>query len=388
MNKNIFDLFTLLFILSFSVSIEKLNGSPNKSNSHKSLLQLLNKKDIISQTEFDKKINNYLNNDNVNDYINKYKKILLSTKTLTEDGNDIIIHSPTKKETNKMRHKGIVTLIIFFASYLIFRLGYNKVKNINYFLGKGIKILANQIFLLFFCFSLLVILYVYGLFDDILINWEYVINMIGSVILYWIVFNLVLLVFSIFVNHKWKSLEKGAFSFEALKKDYKGVNKNKAKECFEFLILKRYLFLPLFPTLKSCSLNKDLEFSFYLESCLLKRFKLFFKISWTCWFSFIISLMIYNVFISKTSILTKTVILMIIPILGVIIVSFIYFYCKKVYRKVVREVTEQNMTNFKDIDYTSNDIFQQLVYPTYIDNIVYDNDLLKKASEKNITLHE
>ena len=125
--------------------------------------------------------------------------------------------------------------------------------------------------------------------------------------------------------------------------------------------MKRYFCIPLYPILKSGFLRKELEFSYYLEQALLAQFKQFFKLSWTCWFCVVFILMFYNVFITGASTLAKTIFFMTIPIIGVALVTLVYFYCSRIaYRKIVPEITEKNIGDFKDFDYNSNEIFQQI----------------------------
>ncbi|MCQ2820339.1 MAG: hypothetical protein MJ252_23985 [archaeon] len=383
----------LFFFLLVSMQIILCsNASKSKSKKSKnrgfSLLELIKKNEIITQEEFDSKLNQHRLISNLADA--PYENVFLSTKTKAGT-TEIIVHTPYKmKESHKMRNKGIVSLLILLGSFMVLRYAYNGLKKVNLFLAKGMKLLARQIFLLFFCLSIFIFLYTYGAFDKIYLNWEYLIKMISSIVLYWIGFNFFLILISLFVNHKWKVLEQEAKSFEFLKTQLAtGGNKKEAKECFEFLILKRYFCIPLFPVLNSAYLRKELEFSYYLEQCLLSQFKQFFKLSWTCWFSVVFVFMFYNVFINNASTLGKTIFFMVVPLLGIILVSLVYFYCSTiVYRRIIPKISTQNMANFKDYNYYSNEIFSSLGYPIYLEKLIENNKLLDNADKYSFTIHE
>ena len=164
-------------------------------------------------------------------------------------------------ETTKMRNWGVVTLVIFGTLYILIRTGYNYMKTLNKFFAKGVIALSNQILLLFICLAILIVAYTYGAFDTVYVNWEHLIGAIAVVMLAWIFFNFFLLTMCLFINRKWEVLEYNADSFSQLKKSIKA-NSSKAKdskESFEFLILKRFFFIPLFPVLKSVSLRNKLK---------------------------------------------------------------------------------------------------------------------------------
>ena len=296
-------------------------------------------------------------------------------------------------ETTKMRRWEILTLIIFGTLYLLIRTGYNSLKNLNRFFAKGVLSLSNQILLLSICLSILIVCYVYGTFDSIYINWEYLIGSIGIFILCWILYNIILIVLSISANRKWNELELQGISFHALKskiKENQLNNKSNADlfDTFEFLIMKRYFFVPLFPVLKSSSLRKDLKFSYYLEQCLLGKLRQFFKITWTGWVGIIVTLMFWNVFIVPASILAATIFLMTIPLFGILISLGIYFYLNGVYRRIMKPINEDNMGEFIDIDYDSNELYQSMGYPEYIVKLINDDQAAKAAKNVGYSIHE
>lgn len=317
------------------------------------------------------------------------RKLFLSTKTALK--NRQIYHTafPTP-ETAKMRQWGVLTLIIFGTLYLLIRSGYNYLKTLNKFFAKGILSLANQILLLFLCLSLLIVCYTYGAFDKIYINWEYMIGAIAIVILAWIVFNFLLIILSLFVIRKWENLEFNSDTLENLKQKIREKQNEceNAKETFEFFLLKRFFFVPLFPVLKSSSLREELKFSGYLEQCLLKKLRLFFKISWTSWVSLIVILMFWNVFIIPSSVKTSTIFIMLIPLLGILMSMILYFYSHHIYRNVVGEVTEETLNDYQKINFSSNDIFQTMCYPKYLLKYIHDESEINKAKKVGFSYNE
>ncbi len=149
----------------------------------------------------------------------KENQIFLETKIKGSNFNDDkIIHKPFPETTKKMRKFALITLSIFGTAFLLVRSLYNTVKNLNKFFAKGVLSLSNQMLLLFICLSILIIIYTYGVFDKILINWEYIIATIAIFILSWIIFNFILIIFSLSAIRKWKEIEKCDLSFEDLKK--------------------------------------------------------------------------------------------------------------------------------------------------------------------------
>lgn len=292
-----------------------------------------------------------------------------------------------------MRRCEILTLIIFGTLYLLIRTGYNSLKNLNRFFAKGILSLSNQVLLLSICLSILIVCYAYGAFDSIYINWEYLIGAVGIFILCWILYNIILILLSITAKRKWNELELQGTSFQSLKTKIKNNLQNKKSnsdlfDAFEFLIMKRFFFVPLFPVLKSSSLRKDLKFSYYLEQCFLGKLRQFFKISWTGWVGIIVTSMFWYVFIVPASILAATIFIMIIPLLGIIITLGIYIYLNCVYRRVIKSINEENMGEFTDIEYDSNELYQSMGYPEYIVKLINDDKAAQDAKIVSFSIHE
>ena len=73
-------------------------------------------------------------------------------------------------------------------------------------------------------------------------------------------------------------------------------------EIYEYSILKSYLSAPNNPVFKPTYLSRMFDFSLYLEYCLAKNLRLFFKISWTCWIIAVILIMFWNIYLVNSSI--------------------------------------------------------------------------------------
>ena len=95
------------------------------------------------------------------------------------------VHNPALdiEKSTKTKIWSISTIIIFGFSYLILRVIYNKLKNINKFFSKCIASLSNQLMFLIICFIIVLLIYTYGNFDSIPLNWEYFISGIAIYII-------------------------------------------------------------------------------------------------------------------------------------------------------------------------------------------------------------
>ena len=314
------------------------------------------------------------------------------------------IHYPfIEEKSTKTRAWAIATLIVFGSIYLFLRLIYNYFKNLNKFYAKCTASLANQIMFLLICFIVTLLFYVYGTFDSIPINWEYLISGMALFILSWFVYGSFIILLSLLVIRRWKLLEKSANSFTDIRhkydklqnKNFEHANMNYSSpetksliESFEFLVLKRFFFIPLFPTFKASSLRKEMKFSVYLEKCLLEKIRLFFKFSWTCWVLTICVMMFWNVFIAPNTILCITIYAMVIPIIGLAINVILFLYLKSIYRKVVEHITQNNMSNYQDIEYNSKLALQSMGYPVYLMNLIQDDKEMEKLNTKSKGVHE
>ena len=320
------------------------------------------------------------------------------------------VHNPALdiSKSTKTKIWSIVTIILFGFAYLILRTGYNALKNINKYFSKCIASLSNQLLFLIFCYIIIILIYTYGNFDSIPLNWEYFISGIAIFILGWILFNFYIIVLSYFVIRKWEKLEKDSISFTELRhefdvivnKKYDVNNKNKyidssendIIENFEYLIMKRFFFIPLFPVFKSFSFRKEMNFSIYLKKCLIEKLRLFFKFSWTSWILLLISIMFWNVFICDNSVKNTLIFLMIIPFLGLLFSFLLFLYTKNFYRKIIEPINQDNISDFQDVDYNSNSALQSMGYPKYLLNLIQDEkemeDLNKNVSFLHINFHQ
>ena len=407
-NKKFFYLFLFIYIIIlnavYSIRINKeIGGSlldlikkPEEEISFKNNNQ---KNEIFNLIE---KSNNNLNNiflslgENNNETESNLFEIEKKDDNKTNTVANYEIKSPNNKlihsaysDSYKSRKWGLVTLILFGTTFLILRSGYNFLKNINKFFAKGVKSLSNQILLLFISLSIFIICYTYGAFDSIIINWEYIIAIIAIFIVIWIFYNFFLLLFALSVTIKWRELENKATSFLNLKqKINQESNNSNYINAFEYLLLKRYFFIPLFPVLKCSSLKPEMKFYVYLEDCLLKKLRHFFKLSWTSWISTIIVIMFWNVFVWNMKIFPSTIFIFLSPFLGITVTYLIYVYIKSIYRKVVVSINKENMNDFKDFDYYKNDIFESMGFPKYLNDIIYNEEQSNKIRENKYSLHE
>ena len=313
------------------------------------------------------------------------------------------IHHPFQEEkSTKTRIWSLITLIIFGSCYLILRIIYNLAKNRNKFFAKGTASLSNQIMFLLICYIMILLFYIYGTFDSIPINWEYLLSGMSLFIIGWFLYGSLLLCISTFITSKWKRLDKESTSFNKIRHEYDRIQNKNYKdgrnysssetktliEQFEFLVLKRFFFIPLYPVFKPSSLLKEMQFSIYLEKCLLDKLRLFFKFSWTCWILTIITMMFWNVFIVTGSTLFVLLFSIFIPLLGLAILLGILIYHKYLYRKVVQNITENNMSNYQDIEYNSNSTLQSQGHPVYLWNLIQQEQEMKELNKKSLSLHE
>jgi len=126
------------------------------------------------------------------------------------DNSGKINHTPFgTPETTNMRYISLIAYIIFFSSYLILRLFLSifRSRNKNFFM-KGITLICRQTLLYFLCLSVLVVMYVYGLFDNIFINWELFLASLALFGIGWVIFSLIVLLIAVLATIKWKELEK------------------------------------------------------------------------------------------------------------------------------------------------------------------------------------
>ncbi len=167
------------------------------------------------------------------------------------------------------------------------------------------------------------------------------------------------------------------------KSDQQKFDASEIFELYEYLILKVYFCVPFFPIFKASTLRKDFKFYIYLSFCMLQKIRLFFKLSWTCWVITIIAILTWNVFVASSSIGFITFFLLLFPIIGLGCGLLLYFYMRKVYRRVVQEVNKNNYLSYTDVEFNQNFAFENFKeYPVYLDE-VFSKGLMAKLVDGN-----
>ena len=229
----------------------------------------------------------------------------------------------------------------------------------------------------------------------------YVIAGIAIYLTTYVIFSIYIIIICYFVTKNWEKLEKNATSFTDLRhkfdnianqkyypnnNNYNESNTNDIIESFEYLVLKRFFFIPLFPIFKASSFRKEMNFSIYLKKSLIEKLRLYFKFSWTSWFILLVTIMFWNVFISGAKAKILLFLLIILPIIGILITTLIYFYCKSIYRKVIEKINQDNIANYQDVDYNSNSALQSLSHPKYLLNLIQDEKEMEEMNKPD-TFH-
>ncbi len=115
-----------------------------------------------------------------------------------------------------MRYISLIVIVVFGTSFLLLRflLSFAKTDESNFF-TKGVKTLAAQTLLYFFCLAILEILYTFGALDSVQLNFEYLIAALAMIGVAWVIFGIIILGFSVLITSKWNKLEvdcKDSFS--------------------------------------------------------------------------------------------------------------------------------------------------------------------------------
>jgi hypothetical protein len=112
-----------------------------------------------------------------------------------------------------VRYSSIIVLIIFGFSLLTIKLIGSFFSNcLKKFFMKGVMRIFKEMLLYFILLTFTYVLWTFGLFDSIKINWEFTLASIGLFGLCWIVFCLILLSFCILASNKWTELEKDSLN--------------------------------------------------------------------------------------------------------------------------------------------------------------------------------
>ena len=116
-----------------------------------------------------------------------------------------------------MRYLSLIAIFIFGLVFLTLRFILSNFKsNNNKFFTKAIKILGNQTIFYFIILAIIFTIYTFELLDSIEINWQYMLSALLVFGISWIVFCIIIIIFSILIVRKWTELEKDAKSFSKL----------------------------------------------------------------------------------------------------------------------------------------------------------------------------
>jgi len=297
-------------------------------------------------------------------------------------------HSPysdSEAESFEMKAFSILFIIIFSGSVILGLLLTHYIhRNSNSFFKTAFSDLITESTYLLMVIWFASFLYLIRAFDNVLLNWQYIISGMFVFCLFWLFCCALVICISWFVVLKWQELERNSRSFKHIKLKYEknclqtpegnGVNREKEYyfELFEFLIMKVYFIIPFFPVFKPSVFNANFSMSRYLKICLLEKLGMLFKISWTAWVVTIIVILTWNVLLPNTELQTQVIVLMVYPLIGILVLLLSYFYFKRVFRRTVGAVTEDNYLEFKDIEeYSQNYATEKFLnYPIYLESII------------------
>lgn len=359
------------------------------------ILVLLNSKitfkcSMISTSSYGKGLSFSKNKENVIDSIEMQYKQKDKIKVKTNDNGDTCItdyHSPYSNEHLTMRNHSVLFIILFSTILLIGFTFLNFNSESEYF-NEAFTILIEDTQLYFIVILIVTLLYLLRAFDSIYINWQILISKMFIFTLYYFSLSSLLILFGYFVCLKWYDLETISKSFKNLKSKYEKIltfsgSTSYIQELYEFLILKTYFITPFFPTLKKACFNSNFKMSEYLKFCYINKLKEMFSLSWMSAIVFICLGCFYN-FI-ETSLKTKLITLMILPIFGLILLIFMYFYFKIVYFRVIPKVTNDNYNEFKDLEeYNQNNSMEKFLnYPLYMESLISNVDKSSTCNRLN-----
>ncbi len=225
-------------------------------------------------------------------------------------------HTSSIKNSKNMSINSLYVFVIFGSILLILKLLESLFSNYSKsFFIKGVRRLSKEMLLYFVLLIFVYVLWTFGLFDNIKINWEYTLASIGLFGLCWIVFCFILLSITINYPKKWEQFEKdfqnpcSNFYITLVEiKDYSNTKVNSSnsisyyKDYIQYSIMKTQFCVPFYPLFKPSVLKKDFRFDIYLSLSMLKNLKKFFRFSWTSFFIVICSFLIWSVYIAQRSI--------------------------------------------------------------------------------------
>ena len=107
-----------------------------------------------------------------------------------------------------MRLLSLFVVILFGTIYLILRLLFSTSKKLtDDFLLRNLRVLSDHSIYYFILICILYVCYVIGLFDKILVNWQFIISGLFVFGIFWWVFCSIVVLFCYFIVRKWKEVE-------------------------------------------------------------------------------------------------------------------------------------------------------------------------------------
>lgn len=147
-------------------------------------------------------------------------------------------------------------------------------------------------------------------------------------------------------------------------------------QSFEYLTLKIYFSVPLFPIFKKMTLRKDFKFCVYLKNCLAEKLRLLFKFSWTCFIISIFWILLWHIVVEPLKLQTRVYVLFPLPIFGIICTLILYAYLIGIYRKVITPAENIDLKDYRDLQVYHQNIWDQnpnFQEPAYIQNVQWDD---------------
>ena len=373
MNISTVSFLSLLLLLS---SINTTNITKLKSNSFSNKLNSNSKIDILNKDVVELKAQNQ-------DFIKT--KILDKEKDCISD-----YHRPYGEiESFQMKSFSLITIFAFISSLVLLFLIVDIIKKkANKYFSIAFENLANESFYFISLVAILCLFYVLQTLDSIIINWKMIIFSLFLYCFIWFLMCSLTICISYLVCYKWEELEKKSKSFKHTRQKYEKQCKNTDDsgnslkvnsklafsyfEMFEFLILKTYFIVPFFPVFKPSVLKSNFSMSRYLKLCLLEKLNMLFKLSWTAWIISLVLILVWNVCISGLTFNYQLIILSCSPILGILLLIFMYMYFKTIYRRIVPTINNENYTEYKDLEeYNQNYATEKFLnYPLYLETII------------------
>lgn len=340
---------------------------------------------------------------------NSGKQAFIKSKEKSEEKCIDAFHTPYgEEESFDMKNYSIMGLMTFTGSVIAAILILETIKSkSNSFFQQSFIYLSEETSYLMYCICLVAFLYLIRALDGIKLNWQSVISGFFFFCFSWLFISSLVILFSFLVTYKWEELEINSKSFKHVKTRYEkncksrttgiinqensNVNQNVNSntntnpsyyfELFEYLILKTYFIVPFYPLFKPSVLKSSFSMSRYLKFCLLEKIQMLFKLSWTAFVLSIVTITTFNVFVINLSFNDQIIFMMCFPLIGLLTLIILYVYFKIVYRRTVIQVTDDNYSEFKDLEEVNQNYATEkfLNYPLYLEEIINDINAAKVA---------